>query len=105
MREHALGVGGSGGKVWCVALQLCLPALTRAQGCAYPVPQNAAGAAVLAAGQEKVEQKRKRDEVARESAKRRQGDAQCNACYKARYHAQLPRLGCARHCSYCFPMA
>ena len=33
------------------------------------------------------------------------GDAQCNACHKERYHAQLPRLGCARHCSYCFPMA
>ena len=33
------------------------------------------------------------------------GDAHCNACYKMRYHAQLPRMGCARHCSYCFSIA
>ena len=33
------------------------------------------------------------------------GDAQCNACYTKRYHAQLPRVGCASHCSYCFPVA
>ena len=33
------------------------------------------------------------------------GDAQCNACYTKRYRAQLPRVGCASHCSYCFPVA
>ena len=63
----------------------------------HPFSQNAAGAVVLAAGQEKLAQKRKRESEA--------SDAQFNACYTKRYHAQLPRVGCARHGSYCFSIA